>query len=86
MVPFFMEIITLMCWAIWKAGNDFIFQQINPLLENTKEDFRREFGLLLLRAKKSYSPLINQLMDSKSSLAWFLFLVCSIFFNSFFVS
>jgi hypothetical protein len=60
MVPFFMEIITLMCWAIWKAGNDFIFQQINPLLENTKEDFRREFGLLLLRAKKSYSPLINQ--------------------------
>jgi hypothetical protein len=49
-----------MCWAIWKAGNDFIFQQINPLLENTKEDFRREFGLLLLRAKKSYSPLINQ--------------------------
>jgi len=53
-----MEIITLMCWAIWKARNDHIFQQINPLLENTKEDFRRELGLLLLRAKKSYSPLL----------------------------
>jgi hypothetical protein len=27
---------------------------------NVKEDFRKEFELLLLRAKQSYSPLIQQ--------------------------
>lgn len=63
-VPFFMEIITLMCWTIWKARNDLIFRQINPMMESAKADFRKEFGLLLLRAKKSYSPQIDQWIAS----------------------
>ena len=29
-VPFFMEIIILMCWTIWRARNDLIFRQVNP--------------------------------------------------------
>lgn len=59
-VPFFMEIIILMCWCIWKARNDHVFRQINPLVLNVKEDFRKEFELLLLRAKQSYFSLIQQ--------------------------
>jgi hypothetical protein len=59
-VPFFMEIIILMCWTIWKSRNDLIFRQINPCLNKAKADFREEFDLLLLRSKKSYSPAINQ--------------------------
>ena len=59
-VPFFMEIIILMCWVIWKARNNLVFRQVNPLLVNTKEDFRKEVGLLMLRAKQSYSPRIDQ--------------------------
>ena len=53
-VPFFIEIIILMCWAIWKARNDLIFRQENPSIPLAKSNFRDEFQLLLLRAKRSY--------------------------------
>lgn len=63
-MPFFMEIIVLMCWTIWKARNDLIFRQEIPSLQASKDFFRKEFSLLLLRAKKSYSPLIDQWFGS----------------------
>jgi hypothetical protein len=59
-VPFFMEIIILMCWSIWKAMNDLIFRQINPSFQLTKQIFLDDLQLLLLRAKRSYSPGLNQ--------------------------
>jgi hypothetical protein len=59
-VPFFMEIIILMSWTIWRARNDFIFRQINPSFQQSKEHFSHELQMLLLRAKKSYSPRLNQ--------------------------
>jgi hypothetical protein len=34
-VPFFMEIIILMSWSIWKSRNDWIFNNIDPSLWNT---------------------------------------------------
>jgi hypothetical protein len=46
-VPFFMEIIIIMCWTIWKVRNDMIFRQISPRMQNAKEDFRKEFEVLL---------------------------------------
>lgn len=55
-VPFFMEIIIIMCWVIWKARNDAIFRQLPPCFQRLKADFRAELQLLLLRAKRSYSP------------------------------
>lgn len=58
-VPFFMEIIILMAWAIWKARNDLIFNQVNPTLQQTIRYFNEEMQLLLLRAKRSYSPQIE---------------------------
>ena len=59
-VPFFMEVIILMSWTIWKSRNDFIFRQIQPSIALAKLNFREEFRLLLLRAKRAYSPLIDQ--------------------------
>jgi len=59
-VSFFMEIIILMCWVIWKARNDLIFRKINPLILNSKEDFRREIGLLKYRVKHSISNSLDQ--------------------------
>jgi len=55
-----MEIIILMCWVIWNARNDLIFRQINPLILNSKEDFRREIGLLKYRVKHNISNRLDQ--------------------------
>jgi hypothetical protein len=59
-VLFFMEVIILMCWTIWNARNDKIFWQIDQNLQISKQNFRDEFQLLLLRTKRSYHPGINQ--------------------------
>ena len=59
-VPFFMEVIILMCWTIWKARNDKIFRQIDQNLQISKQNFRDEFQLLLLRTKSSYHQGIDQ--------------------------
>jgi hypothetical protein len=59
-VPFFMEIIILMAWSIWKSRNDQIFRQLQPSLLGAKHSFKEEFQLLLLRLRKDYLPLAEQ--------------------------
>jgi len=59
-VPFFMEIIILLSWTIWKLRNDFIYRGVNPTIQATNLNFKEEWRLLLLKAKKSYSPFIDQ--------------------------
>ncbi|PNT71452.1 hypothetical protein BRADI_2g27773v3 [Brachypodium distachyon] len=39
-VPFFMEIIILGAWSIWKVRNDFIFNQRPPSLYGCKQLFK----------------------------------------------
>jgi len=63
-VPFFMEIIILMGWSIWKARNGLIFNQVQHSVEDTKRAFKSEFALILLRAKRSYFPSIEQWLNS----------------------
>jgi len=58
-VPFFMEIIILMSWALWITRNDLIFRQINPAVHLTLATFKTEMKMLLLRAKQSYFPEIE---------------------------
>jgi len=72
--PFFMEIIVLMCWVIWKARKDLIFRQINPNIHIAKQCFLDELQMLLLRAKRRYSPRINQ---------WIANLQCAVAAQSF---
>jgi len=55
-----MEAIILMAWAILSIRNDQIFRGIIPTLQAARFNFRNEWRLLLLRAKKSYFPLIEQ--------------------------
>jgi len=59
-VPFFMEIIILMAWSIWKSRNDQIFRQLQPSFHGAKQFFKEEFQLLLLRIWKDYLHLAEQ--------------------------
>jgi hypothetical protein len=63
-VPFFMEIIILICWTIWQMRNGLIFRNIPPSLQEAKRAFKSEFALLLHRAKRSYFPVIDQWLNN----------------------
>ena len=64
-VPFFMEVIILMAWTIWRSRNGLIFWQVNPSILLALQNFKVELQLLLLRAKRSYSQAsINGLQIS----------------------
>jgi hypothetical protein len=52
-LSFFMDIIIIMSWSIWMARNDFIFNGLQPSLQSAKACFRKEFALVILRAKPS---------------------------------
>jgi hypothetical protein len=53
--PFFMEIVILAVWAIWKTRNAYIFQHVTPSLYRTKTLFKEEFKWIKFRAtRKSY--------------------------------
>jgi len=58
-VPFFTEIIILICWSIWQSRNGIIFNNKQPSIQDAKRTFKTKFVLLLLRAKRSYFPLID---------------------------
>jgi hypothetical protein len=59
-VPFFMEIIVLMSWTIWKIRNDMIFRQENPSFQATKDFFKSELRYLLLRVRRKFIPGFTQ--------------------------
>lgn len=52
-LPFFMDIVIIMCWCIWMARNDLIFRGIQPSVPHCKDLLRKEFALVKLRAKKN---------------------------------
>jgi hypothetical protein len=58
-VPFYMEIIILMCWAIWHVRNGLIFNNRLPTINEAKRLFKSEMVLLLVRARRSYFPWIE---------------------------
>jgi hypothetical protein len=59
-VPFFMEIIISMCWAIWSVHNDSIFRHLAPSVQSGKCHFKLEFPQVILRAKGAYKAMISQ--------------------------
>lgn len=59
-VPFFMEIIVLMSWTIWKIRNDMIFRQENPSFQAAKDFFKSELQYLLLRVRRKFIPGFTQ--------------------------
>jgi hypothetical protein len=55
-----MDIIILMSWSMWTARNNLIFQGIQPNLQSVQERFKKEFALVVLRAKPSVQQASNQ--------------------------
>lgn len=78
-VPFYMEIIILMSWSIWVARNDHTFQGILPSISNCWVFFKKEFALVIHRAKKKYFPFYRRMARAP-------IVIFCIFFVSFFVS
>lgn len=63
-LPFSMEIIISMCWAIWAVRNDAIFRGIQPSIHNAKRHFKSDFAQVIIRAKKTYVPFISQWLEA----------------------
>jgi len=71
-----MEIVILISWSIWITRNDFIFRNVQPTQQHAFFIFKKEFALVILRAK---SPNIVEQMD-RHPLVTSLFL-CFLFFS-----
>jgi hypothetical protein len=65
-VPFAREIIILMCWCIWIARNDWLFNEEDPNLDSCKSHFKKEFALVILRAKPSRVQQMEAWLDGLS--------------------
>jgi hypothetical protein len=63
-VPFFMEIIIIMCWSISMMRNDIIFWNLAHSIQRCRIVFRNEFALVVLRAKAHLHPFIDQWLDN----------------------
>ena len=63
-VPFFMEIIVFMSWSIWMQQNDFIFKGIQPNLHNCLQHFKKEFALVILRAKVRFKAHMTSWLEA----------------------
>jgi hypothetical protein len=56
--PFFLEIIILVCWAIWCSHNDLILKGLNPSVFKCRKIFKSEMALVLHKhIMKSYVGL-----------------------------
>lgn len=59
-VPFSLEVIILVCWAIWTNRNDFISKQIHPNLYSYRSKLKSELQWITLRGKRQeYSGLAD---------------------------
>jgi len=63
-VPFFMEIIVLMSWSIWMQRNDLIFKVIQPSSDSCLQHFKKEFVLVILRAKSRHKENMSLWLDT----------------------
>jgi hypothetical protein len=53
-VPFFMEVIILLCLSIWHTRNQWMFEGVHPTIQDCRRHFITEFSLVLLRAKHQH--------------------------------
>jgi hypothetical protein len=56
---FFMEIIILLAWSIWHTRNNWIFNSLDPSVQCCRRTFKKEFFLLLHKAKPSLLPAME---------------------------
>nr|TKW33516.1 hypothetical protein SEVIR_2G241600v2 [Setaria viridis] len=64
-VPFFMEIIIIMCWCIWMSRNGFIFKGLQPHIEGALSHFTEIFTLVKHRVKEAWhQPMFEWLHET----------------------
>ena len=76
-VPFFMEIIILMSWCIWIQRNDLIFKGVQPSIDACYMLLKKEFALVILRAKIRYKTYV--FMARHHCVIFFIFFVTFLF-------
>lgn len=52
LVPFAMDIIILMTWSIWTTRNNWMFENIDPQVQECKRKFLCEFSLVMFRTRQ----------------------------------
>jgi len=74
-LPFSMEVIIIFCWSLWKQRNDLILRGIQPTPHRCFQVFKKEFPLVILRAKAGHKePMLEWLEALEFSSYPFLFL------------
>ncbi|KAG2555792.1 hypothetical protein PVAP13_8NG032700 [Panicum virgatum] len=66
-VPFVLDIIILMAWSIWTMRNDWVFNYMDPSIQDCMRKFCKEFKLLLHRVNQSIGETMEALLDSVHS-------------------
>lgn len=56
-IPFYMDVIILMTWSVWTTRNRWIFDGIDPAVENCIEKFKKEFALVLSEGARDMSTI-----------------------------
>ena len=64
---FFMVAVILMCWSIWTVRNDFIFNGVQPSVQNCRRKFFSELRLVQQRVKQSLQTSFELWILSLSS-------------------
>jgi hypothetical protein len=57
-VPFYMEIIILMTWSIWKSRNEWLFSNKDPSVHRCTQEFSKELRLIIHRARGNFDTSI----------------------------
>ena len=62
-----LDIIILLCWAIWTSRNDVIFQNNRVSLSSTRAAFKKELTLLLHCVKSKHKACLEEWINSFGS-------------------
>ncbi|PNT61175.1 hypothetical protein BRADI_5g11197v3 [Brachypodium distachyon] len=61
---FFIEVVIICCWNIWKQRNDFIFDGLMPSFRSWKYGFKEDVALLMHRVKPAVADALKSWMRS----------------------
>ena len=62
--PFFMEVVILATWHIWKQRNEAIFQRVIPSFKGWKRRFTHEASMHVHRVRDKHVECFAQWIDS----------------------
>jgi len=63
-VPFFMEIIVLMCWSIWRSRNALVFEPEEQSVNIVLQSFSSHFSSVIIGGKSRHVQAMKAWLDS----------------------